>query len=197
MKIAALVLAAGAGRRAGGPKALLRLSGRTFLERAVEAFRHPYAARVYAVLGHEAERVRREAGPLGGVSILENPAYETGMLSSVLVGLEAAERDGMDAVLMHPVDHPFIDPTTLARVVDGLQGGGVIVVPSWDRRRGHPAGFARAAWPALRTASPDEGARAVLARHPEWVVHVEGDPKCLVGVNTPEDYERIRRERER
>jgi CTP:molybdopterin cytidylyltransferase MocA len=193
MKIAALVLAAGAGRRAGGPKALLRLGGQTFLERVTSAFRHPVIDRVYAVLGHEADRVRREGGTLAGVILLENPAYATGMLGSVLCGLQAAEADGADAVLVHPVDHPFVDLGTLARVIAGLQEGGVIVVPSWDGRRGHPGSFARAAWDALRAAPADEGARAVLARHPEWVRHVTGDPRCLTGVNTREEYEHLLR----
>jgi hypothetical protein len=31
----------------------------------------------------------------------------------------------------------------------------------------------------------------VLADHPDWVVHVEGDAACLQGVNTPEDYRRL------
>ena len=66
-------------------------------------------------------------------------------------------------------------------------------MPSHDGRRGHPAGFARPAWEALRGAAPDEGARAVLARHPEWIEHVPAGEECLLGVNTNEDYERMKR----
>jgi len=62
---------------------------------------------------------------------------------------------------------------------------------SYEGRRGHPAGFARTAWSALRLAPPDEGARAVLAAHPDWIVHVEGGPGCRAGINTPEDYRRL------
>jgi CTP:molybdopterin cytidylyltransferase MocA len=43
-------------------------------------------------------------------------------------------------------------------------------------------------WTALKAASPDRGARTVLAEHPDWVFHVEGDPGCVAGINTPEDY---------
>jgi molybdenum cofactor cytidylyltransferase len=63
-------------------------------------------------------------------------------------------------------------------------------VPSHAGRRGHPAGFAAFAWPALRAAPPTAGARAVLAAHPDWIVHVPGDASCLLGIDTPADYER-------
>src|SRR5688572_15284581 len=66
--------------------------------------------------------------------------------------------------------------TTLFRSVAGaLAEGALIAVPSHGGRRGHPGGFARAAWAALRAAPAAAGARAVLAAHPEWVVHVTGD----------------------
>jgi len=76
------------------------------------------------------------------------------------------------------------------RVVAALAAGALVAVPSHGGRRGHPGGFARATWPALRAAPPDRGARAVLAEHPEWVVHVPGDPGCVAGIDTMEDYER-------
>jgi hypothetical protein len=35
------------------------------------------------------------------------------------------------------------------------------------------------------------GARAVFSAHPDWITHVEGDPGCVAGVDTPGDYERL------
>jgi len=191
MRIAGIVLAAGAGRRAGGPKALLTLEGGSFLARALSLLSRPGVDTVCAVLGHEAARVEREAGPLPPADILTNADYESGMLSSLLRGLEHAEAKGADAILVHPVDHPRVAPDTVDRVIAALREGARIAVPSWSGRRGHPGGFARETWPMLRAAPPERGARAVLADHPDWVVHVEGDAGCTTGVNTPEDYERI------
>jgi molybdenum cofactor cytidylyltransferase len=191
MRITGIVLAAGAGRRAGGPKALLTLDGGSFLAWTVRLLSRPGVEPVLAVLGHEAARVQREAGLPPGAEIVVNAAYESGMLSSVLCGLDRAETDGADAVLVHPVDHPRVTVETIDRVITALQEGARIAVPSWSDRRGHPAGFAREVWPALRAAPPDRGARAVLAGHRDWIVHVPGDPGCVAGVNTPEDYERI------
>jgi CTP:molybdopterin cytidylyltransferase MocA len=190
MRIAAVILAAGEGRRMGGPKALLRVGASTFLARTAALLARPGVAIRIAVLGHEADCVVAESGIPEEVTIVHNPRYREGMLTSVLAGLGAAEAAGADAVLLHPVDHPRVGTATIDRVVSALEGGGKIVVPSFQNRRGHPGGFARAIWTELRGASPDRGARAVLADHPAWVIHVEGDAGCVAGVNTPEDYER-------
>jgi CTP:molybdopterin cytidylyltransferase MocA len=190
-RLVAIVLAAGRGTRVGGPKALLRVGGETFLARAARVLRRPGVQAVVAGLGHAAARVRTEAGLGPEVRLVVNEAYDGGMLTSIVAGLAAAEGDGADAVLLHPVDHPLVDPATVDRVIAALAAGAVIAVPSDGRRRGHPAGFARAAWDALRAAPADRGARAVLAAHPEWIVHVEGDPGALEGINTPEDYRRL------
>jgi len=189
MRIVAVILAAGSGRRMGGPKARLLIGGETFLARAARLLARPGVASVAAVVGRETLGAEA-AGPPAGVALLENPRPEEGMLSSILRGLEGAEAAGADAVLFHPVDHPLVEAATVDRVVAALQGGASIAVPTYGSRRGHPGGFAGAAWPALRGAPAARGARAVLADHPEWVVHVPGDPGCVLGIDTPADYER-------
>lgn len=190
LRIVGVVLAGGAGRRLGGPKALLRCGPLSFAEHAARLLERPGVERVLVVLGHEAERVQREAGLSPRFEVVVNPDPERGMLSSLLCGLERAERLGAEALLAHPVDHPFVDPGTVERVLAALRRGATVAVPSWDGRRGHPAGFARAAWSALRAAPADQGARTVLRAHPEWVEHVPGDPGCLRGLDTRADLRR-------
>jgi len=191
MRIDAILLAAGRGARMGGPKALLPIGGETFLARCARLLHRPGVSTVIAVTGHEAARVAREAGAPPGTSFVVNARHGEGMLTSILAGLQAAEQAGADAVLVHPVDHPLVEEATVDAVVAALQGGARIAVPSHEGRRGHPGGFARAAWDALRAAAPEEGARAVLAAHPDWIVHVPGGPGGRAGVNTPEDYRRL------
>jgi molybdenum cofactor cytidylyltransferase len=192
VRIHALILAAGRGARMGGPKALLTLDGETFLSRVARLLRRPGVERVTAVVGHEAERVQREAALPADVVTVVNARYAEGMLTSILAGLDEAEAAGADAVLVQPVDHPLIEPVTVDAVIDALGRGVTIAVPSHGGRRGHPAGFARGAWNALRGVSPDEGARGVLARHPEWIEHIPAGEECLLGINTAEEYERLK-----
>ena len=192
LRIHAIILAAGRGARMDGPKALLALEGETFLARVARRLRRPGVERVTAVIGHEAERIRREAVLAPDVATIVNPRYADGMLTSIRCGLDDADAAGADAVLVHPVDHPLVEAETVDAVIAALGHGAIIAVPSHGGRRGHPAGFARGAWTALREAAPDEGARGVLARHPEWIVHVPAGESCLLGVNTPTEYEQLK-----
>jgi len=171
----------------GGPKALLAAEGTSFLARACAALRRPGVDSVVAVLGAEADRVAREAALSPAVGRRVNERWRDGMLTSLWAGLDEAEGTGAEAVLVHPVDNPFVSAATVDAVVAALERGATIAVPSHGGRRGHPAGFARAAFPALRDADPARGARAVLAEHPDWIVHVPAEPDCLVDVDTPAD----------
>ena len=191
VRIAAVVLAAGRGRRAGGPKALLRVGGVTFLDRVASLLARPGVELLVVVLGHEAERVRGESSLPAGTVVVVNHAHDDGRLGSVLAGVDAAAAAGAEAILLHPVDHPLVAVATVDAVADAMRAGALIAVPSHGGRRGHPGGFARGAWPALRAAPRSEGARFVLASHPDWIVHVPGDPGCVAGVDTVEDYERL------
>lgn len=190
VRIIGILLAAGAGRRIGGCKALLRAGGRSFLELCHERLLRPGVEAVLAVTGSEAEAVAREAARLPQLECVPNPRHADGMLGSLLVGLERAEERGANAVLVHPVDHPAVAPETVSRVVEALGRGAAIAAPSWQGRRGHPGGFHASVWPALREASPERGAREVLARLADLVVHVEGDAGCRLGIDTPEDFRR-------
>jgi CTP:molybdopterin cytidylyltransferase MocA len=191
VRVAAIVLAGGAGTRIGGPKALLPWGGGSLLAFVCERLDRPGVDGVIAVVGHEAQRVLSSAGLPPGVRPVVNPRPAEGMLSSILAGLDAADGLGMDAVLLHPVDHPVVALETIDAVVAALRSGSLVAVPSHAGRRGHPGGFARACWEALRAAPPEEGARVVLAAHPEWITYVAGDEGCRAGINTPDDYRRL------
>ena len=188
MKTVGIVLAAGEGRRMGGPKALLRIDDTSFLAHACGLLARPGVVAVVAVIGAGADRVRTETRLPGDVTVVENESWREGMLSSVWCGLDAAEPLGAEAILLHPVDHPLVSPKTVDRVAAALDGGAFAAVPTHGGRRGHPGGFGREAFGDLRRAPPGEGARAVLGAHARRVVHVAGDPGCLVGVDTPDQY---------
>jgi len=171
----------------GGPKALLRRDGESFLALVCGALSRTSVDVVVAVLGAQAERVRREGGIPGAVEVVVNEAWQSGMLSSVWRGLDHAETLGCGAVLLQPVDHPFVEPSTIDVVCEALRTGAAIAVPTFEGRRGHPGGFSQPLFAELRRADPDRGARCVLEVDPSRVVHVPGGAGCRWGVNTPED----------
>lgn len=171
----------------GGPKALLPFDQGTFLGQVCRLFERPGIAGVVAVLGAFAERVKATAGIPAEATLAVNERWREGMLTSIWAGLDAAEALSAEAVLVHPVDNPFVARATIDAVVAAMEGGAPIAVPSHSGRRGHPAGFARSCWPALRAAPLEGGARTVLATAPHLVVHVPAGEDCLVDLDSPQD----------
>ena len=115
MSIAGLLLAAGAGRRFGGPKALVPHRGSLFVESAAETLRLAGCDPVVVVLGAAAERVRARAS-LGAALVLDNPDWATGMGSSLRVGLTAVAATAATAVVVLPVDTPGVTADAVRRL---------------------------------------------------------------------------------
>lgn len=181
---AATILAAGAGKRMGGPKALLEFEGRLLVERAVETAIRGGCADVLVVLGASADEVLRRAD-LGSARIVVNDGWAEGMGSSLRSGLRAlqpsespagASADGIDAALVLLVDQPFVGPRAVRAVLDGWRRGARLAAASYAGRRGHPVLLGREYWAdAAACAKGDAGARALLAEHAADLVLVPCD----------------------
>ncbi len=100
MRVWAIVLAAGEGKRAGGVKALLKLGGRTFLEAVVTAVHEAGCEPVIVVGGAEGSRVEAEASRLGAGFVL-NEHWRSGQFSSLKAGaMKAREVEAAKAVAL-------------------------------------------------------------------------------------------------
>jgi nicotine blue oxidoreductase len=169
--VAGLVLAAGEGRRYGRPKALVELGGRLLVERAVGALTEGGCGPVTVVLGASADEVVRRAD-LDGTRTVLNPAWATGMGSSLRAGLAALTAGHADAALVLLVDTPGIGAAAVRRLA-GYAAADVVAVATYDGRRGHPVLLGRQHWAEVaRLADGDAGARPFLAAHPGLVTPV-------------------------
>jgi CTP:molybdopterin cytidylyltransferase MocA len=167
--VAGLVLAAGAGRRYGGPKALVRFDGRLLVERAVDVLRAAGCDPIAVVIGAAADRVRAEAD-LGDATLVDNPHWDTGMGSSLRAGLAALTGTDAPAAVVQLVDTPGITPTAVRRFV-ALARPAALAVAGYHGRRGHPVLLGRDHWPGIaELATGDVGAKPYLARHPFQLV---------------------------
>jgi CTP:molybdopterin cytidylyltransferase MocA len=144
----------------GRPKALLPLEGRTFLEVLADRLVAAVCAPILLVLGGDAEEIER-AVDCSRLRVVRNPDPDRGQLSSILCGLDALGRGEVEGVFLAPVDCPRVRAETLLRMTRALPGR-PLVVPVYAGRRGHPALFSTALFPALRAAPVDVGARAVV-----------------------------------
>ncbi|MFG2333134.1 NTP transferase domain-containing protein [Streptomyces sp. NPDC048604] len=174
-RVAGLLLAAGGGRRLGGrPKALLPHRGRPLVEHAVRTLREGGCAAVHVVLGASAELVRERA-ELPGCVVVDNPAWESGMGSSLRVGLASlGAAVGVDAVLVSLVDQPGIGPEAVARVRAAYRSRSSLAAASYEGTRGHPVLFGADRWPAVAAgAVGDRGARDYLRAHRDAITLVD------------------------
>ena len=179
--VAAVVLAAGGGRRYGMPKALVDYEGSLLVERAVRTAR-AVCDPVLVVLGARAVDVWREAD-LDGATVLANKEWETGMASSLRTGLDGLRGwpGQVDAALVMLVDMPGMTPEAL-REVCAHGAPHALAVATYDGVRGHPVLLGRDHWAGVvETLSGDEGARRYLAEHEVTEVDCTGlaDPTDL------------------
>jgi molybdenum cofactor cytidylyltransferase len=186
--INAIVLAAGESKRMGKPKSLLGFGDTTFLGQIVSVLRRSVVDRITVVLGADAETIQRSID-LSGADVVINKDYRKGQLSSLIAALENAPPD-TDAILVCLVDNPFISATVVNKIVHTFtETGSPIVVPVFNKKRGHPALFSRSLFDALANAPAEEGARHVVYSNEDKVVEIEMPQSSIViSIDTPEDY---------
>lgn len=190
-RVSGVILAAGRSQRMGRPKALLPIFGTTFLEHIAHQIRASRLIDLKIVLGHQPETILDRLPDLETATVV-NSRYREGQLSSLQTGIRALDAETCDGLMLFLVDHPLVDSTLIDALLDCFsQGGHPMVIPSFQRRRGHPVLFAKELFPELLAASPDEGAVAVVRKHRRQIRHLEWESdQILVDVDTPEAYKR-------
>lgn len=189
-----VLLAAGASLRMGQPKQLLPIAGRPLIARAATAALASPAQLVIVVLGANEDKVRPALAGLP-VTIAINPEWREGMAASIRAGLDMIEKicPALDAVLLAPVDQPAFSSTAIARLaVAFASSSNRIAAARYGGRFGTPAIFGRVHFEALKALRGDEGARALLRIHSETVAAIDL-PELAVDIDTPADYERLRK----
>ncbi|HUW36299.1 MAG TPA: nucleotidyltransferase family protein [Rhodocyclaceae bacterium] len=176
MSIAAVLLAAGEGKRMGGiAKPAIELQGVPLIKRALFALSGAGVDEVAVVLGHQAELVGQLVQDFP-VTIVRNENYRAGRMSSVHAGL--AQLSGkFDAVLVCPADQPLINSQDLISLIAAYKkrDGGSVVVPRVRGRRGNPIIFDWAAREHILAGERDFGCRQFIAGKPELVRVFETD----------------------
>ncbi|MFL6027099.1 MAG: NTP transferase domain-containing protein [Friedmanniella sp.] len=161
------MLAAGGGRRAGGPKALRRdAAGRPWLVNAVDVLLAGGCAEVVVVLGSAGERAQALLADHprwgAGVRTVQNPAWTEGMSTSLRVGLEAVGPSAT-AVLVHLVDLPDVTAEVTRRLLALATGPACLARAVYGGAPGHPVLIGRDHLAPLRASlAGDRGAQGYL-----------------------------------
>jgi molybdenum cofactor cytidylyltransferase len=156
---------------------------------------------------------------VGRLAIVANPDAEGDMLSSVRCGLRALP-GRCEGFLVALGDQPTITAALIDRMIAAFRaaavgrdsanhsggssragapspsaaagpGGGIIVVPAHQGRRGHPILFASRCRQEVLTRFDGVGLRGLLDAHAEDVLELpEAGPAVLTDLDWPDDYRR-------
>jgi molybdenum cofactor cytidylyltransferase len=189
---AGIILAAGESKRFGEPKQLLRLAGRSLIEWVLAAALESDLDRVVLVLGCEHDRVRRSLPAWTGhpkCTILVNPDFRDGLSTSLRAGL-ARIRDDCPSAMFLLGDQPMVDAGLINLLLRQFaRSDKSICAPVHSGTRGNPVLFGRAFYPAILRLRGDEGARGLIAAHPDRLLAVE----VFLDVDRREDAGRVAR----
>lgn len=166
-RIGGVLLAAGSGRRFGGPKALADTGDGPWVLRALATLEGTDPQIV--VVGAAADDVIRLLPPTARAAY--NPDHHTGMGSSLIAGL-AALSDEVDAALIMLVDLPDVPPAATRRLLDYVSGLAqpqrdaphILARASYHGQPSHPVLIGKAHFSGVAVAAQnDKGARDYLA----------------------------------
>jgi molybdenum cofactor cytidylyltransferase len=194
--VAAVVLAAGRSTRMGGPNKLLAEIGQRPLVRiAAEEALASGAKPVIVVTGHQRERVEEVVADLP-LTVVHNPSFADGLGTSVRAGIAAvpAEVDGAIVLLG---DMPQVDAALIDRLIGAFDPdrGALVVVPTFEGKRGNPVLWSRRFFPDLMAIEGDVGARHLIGRYGEAVVEVAVTGKgAFTDIDTPEALSGVKAE---
>jgi len=186
-----VVLAAGASRRMGTPKQLLRIGGDTILERTLSNVRASEVGEIVLVLGHAAESVEKEIST-GQIRVVHNPDYQQGMGTSLRTGLAAVSADA-SAALIILADQPFVRPETLNRLIAcHCESQPQIIIPLYKGFRGNPVLLDRSVFAEVKGLNGDVGCRAIFGDHTEGICKLPvEDAGILLDIDSRGDFETL------
>lgn len=175
--VVGILLAAGAGSRMGGPKALVGpLSGAESPVSRVAGWMHAGGcAQVVVVIGARAGEVRASLPVRPWLSIAEATDWSHGMAASLRAGLSHATAGNASAALISLVDLPDVRADVFERLLamaePGSTNDAVLARAVYQGRPGHPVLIGRSWWPAAaELARGDMGARELFETRPHRLV---------------------------
>jgi molybdenum cofactor cytidylyltransferase len=187
--VAAIILAAGEGKRFGPTKQLHNWHGKPFIHHVIETALAAGLSQVVVVTGANAEIVE-EVVQQFPVTIHRNTNWRDGQSTSIRTGLEALSTKICAAIFLL-TDQPQVTPAVLRSLVERHSIDlSPIVAPFVQGQRANPVLFDRITFTDLESLSGDVGGRFLFSKYPVTYLpwHDEG---LLVDVDVPDDLEKL------
>lgn len=187
--VGAVILAAGLSRRMGRPKLMMAWGESTVIGSVIHAVLEGGISPIIVVTGGARQEVEAAVKEFP-VETIYNPAYEQGeMLSSVQAGLRALNQRA-EAAMVVLGDQPQIQTETVRALISGYHENNTpLLIPSFQRRRGHPWLVGSGFWEEILALIPPYTLRDFLNQNAGMITYMTVDnDSVLQDLDTPEDY---------
>ncbi len=195
-RVAAVVAAAGFSSRMGRFKPLLPWRHGTVIESVASALSGGGASPVYVVTGHRAEAIAEQLKGGPAETVFNADYHEDEMVRSYQVGIEALCGEGRPVLgaLLALGDQPHMQKGVIRQVIGRARAAAeAVVIPSYNRRRGHPVYLPRWAFPELLGLTRGQSLRDLLEAFGEKIVYETVDSDCVRrDMDVPAEYESLR-----
>lgn len=193
--VAAIILAAGRSKRMGAFKPLLPFGQQTVIETCIDHLRGGGLETVVVVIGRgpRAEKLKAHLHA-ANVTFAMNPDPESEMSASIACGVRALP-EGIQAVVINPVDHAAVPPEVIATLVSEWKQGSRLVKPTWKERGGHPVLIDLSFRDELLNLDPNGGLRTFFCDHQAQVKRLAVNSNYVArDMDTWDDYVALHQE---
>ncbi len=188
--VAGILLAAGTSSRMGSNKLLFELSGESVLRGAVRRALAGGLSPLLVVLGHEADKSRRELDGLPCLTAI-NPHYEQGINSSLKTGISELPAE-VGAAMVMLADMPFVTSEMIAAMIDRYRAAEApLVISDYEGVNAPPMLYDRSLFTELKLMTGEGCGRQVVKRHRDEAEVMSWPAAALADLDVPEDYARI------
>ena len=188
-KIGAVILAAGQGRRSGVSKLLVEgQDGLPMFMHAVNAAIASHAKPVFVITGHRHEEMEEWLEKLD-VNVIYNPSFESGIKTSIRLGLKAMP-SSCDGALLLPADMPNIGAAEINKLIakfDASQDKQLVFF-THKGIKNNPLIWSKSLYDKADLIPENSEFRVVFAEHSDYAKAVEiKDADKLLDINFPND----------
>ena len=187
--LVSIILAAGKASRMGAPKQLLPYGGKTVIEKMVELTTTLPNTRTLVVTGayQKEVEVKLLSYPVG---VIYNSNWQTGMGSSIAAGVNAAEKENPDGVIIILADQLAIQKEHLMGLIETFyqKNEQYCVCSFYKKIKGVPALFPKHWFGFLKNLRGDQGARKLLNERSEDALALPL-AEAAIDIDTPKDWQ--------
>lgn len=191
--ISLILLSGGLNSRFGSPKALAPWGPKPLIAHLQNTLLATNLDEIIIVLGAFAEEIKPFLLKHTKIKVVYNKDYKLGQTSSFKVGLRAVSSSAKAFALL-PVDFPLIKAATINTLIANYyQNQPLILVPSYEGKKGHPPLFAGSLRKEFLALENDVGLNTIAHHHASDTHLCEVDDEgTLLSFNTPSEIQKLR-----